>query len=89
MGVHRDAVAADAQARLVHMAVGLAVGGRDHLLDVNADPVGVAGELVGESDVHIPVGRVGELAELCCLRGRHGNDLGVEDRGVERRRPAG
>ncbi len=87
MRVHRDAVAADPEARLVDVAVGLAVGGLDDLLDVDPDPLGVAGELVGEGDVHVAIGRVGELAELGRLGAAHPDDLRVEDRGVEGGRP--
>ena len=39
--VDRDAVAADAEARLVDVAVRLAVRRRDDFGDVDADPVGV------------------------------------------------
>ena len=31
---------------------------------VHPDPVGVAGELVGQRDVDVAIGRVGELREL-------------------------
>ena len=64
MRVDGDAVAADAEAGLVDVAVRLGVRGRDDLEDVHADAVRVARELVGERDVHVPVRGVGELAEL-------------------------
>ena len=57
--------------------------------DVDPDPVGVPGELVGQGDVDVAVGRVGELRELGRLGRRHRDDVGVEDAVVERRRPGG
>jgi hypothetical protein len=87
VGIDRDAVAADAEARLVDVAVGLAVGRRDHFLDVDTYPVGVTGKLVGQGDVHVAVGGVGQLAELGGFGRAHQDDFGVEDRAVEGRRP--
>jgi hypothetical protein len=88
MGIHGDAVTADAEARLVDVRVRLAIRRVDHLVDVDPDPFGVASELVGEGDVDIPIGRVGELAELGRLCALHRDDLGVEDGVVERRGPS-
>ncbi len=73
------------EAGLVDVRVRLGVRRGDHLVDVDADPLGVPGELVGEGDVHVAVGRVGELAELGRLGVAHRDDLGVEDRVVEGR----
>ena len=64
MRVDGDAVATHAEPGLVDVAVRLAVGGRDDLQDVDADPVRIARELVGEGDVDVAIGRVGELGEL-------------------------
>ena len=86
--VDRDAVAADPDPRLVDVAVRLAVGRGDHLGHVDADPIRVVRELVGERDVHVAVGGVGELRELGRLGRRHRHDLGIEHAVVERRGPA-
>src|SRR5690606_5843115 len=59
-----DAVAADRDARLVDVAVGLRVAGLDDLLDVDAVAVGEPRELVGQADVDVPVGGLGELGQL-------------------------
>jgi hypothetical protein len=64
VGVDRDAVAADPEARLVDVRVRAASSRRDHLVDVDAGSLSIPGELVGEGDVHVAVRRVGELAEL-------------------------
>ena len=57
-------MAAHADARLVDVREGLAVGAADDLQDVDPDALGVARELVGQGDVHVAVGRLGELGEL-------------------------
>ena len=62
--VDRDAMATHPEPRLMDVAVRLAVGRRDDLGDVHPDPVGVPGELVGQGDVDVPIGRVGELREF-------------------------
>src|SRR5690606_5584127 len=62
--VDRDAVAADRDARLVDVAVGLRVAGLDDLLDVDAVAVGEPRELVGQADVDVPVGGLGQLGQL-------------------------
>ena len=41
------------------------------------------GELVGEADVEVAVGRLGELRQLGRLRGAHRPHVGVEERAVE------
>ena len=87
MRVDRDAVAADADPRLVDVAVRLAVRGRDHFGDVDAVQVGRPGELVGERDVDIAVGRVGELGEFGRLRRGHRDHFRVEHARVEARGP--
>ena len=81
--VDGDAVTADADAGLVDVRVRLAVGAVDDFLDVDAHAVGVAGEVVGQGDVDVAVGRVGDLAELGGLGAAHGHDLGVEHGVVE------
>ena len=65
------------------MRVRLAVGRRDHLVDVDPQPLGIAGELIGQGDVHVAVGGVGQLAEFGGLGARHRHDLRVEDGLVE------
>ena len=62
---------------------GWRVGGVDHALDVDAGAVGEARELVGERDVDVAVGRLGELRELGRLGRPHGPHLGVQERAVE------
>ena len=84
MRVDRDAVTADADARLVDVAVRLAVRGGDHLGDVHPDAVRIPAELVGQRDVHVAIGRVGELRELRGLGRAHRDDLGVQHALVER-----
>lgn len=61
-------MAADGDAGLVDVAVGLAVAGFDDLLDVDVVPVGEPGELVGQPDVDVPVGGFGQLRQLGGLR---------------------
>ena len=85
--VDRDAVAAHAHARLVDVAVGLAVRRADDLEDVHPDPVRVPGQLVGERDVDVAVRRVGELAQLGRLCRAHRQTSASSTRRVERRRP--
>ena len=86
-------MAADADPGLVDVAVRLAVGRLDDLEDVDAGPVGVVGEFVGQRDVDVSIGRLGQLGELGGLGAAHGHDLGIEHRGIEggragrRRRP--
>ena len=77
--VDRDAVAADADARLVDVAVRLRVGGADDLGDVDPAARREAGQLVGVGDVHVAVGRLGEL--------RHLGGLGIGDRPSPRSPP--
>ncbi len=62
--VDRDAVPADGDAGTVDVAEGLAVGRLDDLEDVDAVLLREAGELVGQPDVHVAVGRLGELGHL-------------------------
>ena len=62
--VDRDAVPADRDAGPVDVAVGLRVAGLDDLVDVDAGPGGERAELVGETDVHVAVGGLGELGHL-------------------------
>ncbi len=87
--VHGDAVAAHADAGLVNVRVRLAVGRLDHFLDVHSGPVRGSRELVGEGDVDVAVGSVGELREFGGLGRAHGHDLGVEHGVVEGRRAPG
>ncbi len=76
-------MAADADAGLMDVRVRLAVRAVDDLLDVDSDAVGVEGEVVGEGDVDVAVGRVGDLAELGRFGAAHLHDLGVQDGVVE------
>ena len=62
---------------------GCEFGGGDDVVDVDADRVGGARELVGERDVHVAVGRLGELRQLGRLGAAHRPHLGVEERRVE------
>src|SRR5699024_6668833 len=66
--VDRDAVAADGDAGLVDVGVGLGVGGLDHVVHVDAVVLGEQGEFVGQGDVHVPVGGLGQLRQLTGLR---------------------
>ena len=83
MRVDRNAVAAHADAGLMDVGIRLAVGAVDDLLDVDADAVRVAGEVVGQGDVDVAIGRVRYLAELRRLGAAHGHDLGIQHRVVE------
>ncbi len=67
--VDRDAVPADRDARPVQMAERLRVAGVGDGGEVHPDPVRVPGELVGQGDVDVPVGGLGELGELRRLGG--------------------
>src|SRR4029453_6185089 len=63
-GIDRDAVAPDRDAGLVDVAVRLGVAGLDDLVDVHARAGRKLGELVGQADVDVAVGRLGELGTL-------------------------
>ena len=76
VGVDRDAVATDADARLVDVAVRLRVGRADDLGDIQPSARGKASELVGVGDVHVAVRRLGQLDHLRGLGIGHGPDLG-------------
>ena len=69
--VDRDAVPAHRDAGAVDVGVGLGVAGLDDALDVEAGLVGVDGELVGQADVDVAVGGLGELGHLGGLGGAH------------------
>ncbi len=76
--VDGDAVAADAGAGDVEVAVGLAVGGFADLAEVDAVDVGDAGEFVGEGNVEVAVDAFGELAEFGCFGAGETEDGGPE-----------
>ena len=81
--VDGDAVSADADAGLVDVGEGLGVGGGDGFGHVDAVLGGDAGELVGEGDVDVAVGGLGELDELGGLAVGDGEDGRVEGLLVE------
>ena len=60
--------------------------GVDDVVDVDAERVGGARELVGERDVHVAVRRLGELGQLGRLGAAHRPHLGVEERARRARR---
>ena len=61
----------------------LAVGGLDHALAVEAARVGESCDLIRERDVHVAVGRLGELRQLRGLRRAHRPHGRAEERLVE------
>ena len=81
--IHGDAVPPDADTGTVDVRERLGVGGIDHPVDVDPGAVGEPGELVGERDVDVAVGRLGELRQFGRLRGAHRADLGAEERAVQ------
>ena len=78
-------MAADADARLVDVAVRLRVGGSDDLRDVQAPARRIPRQLVGVGDVHVAVRRLRQLRHLRRLGIGDGPDLGplVEDGPIE------
>ena len=86
--VHGDAVPADADAWLMDVRVRLAIRSADHLEDVDAaDALGLARELIGQRDVHVAVGRLGELRELRGLAVAQVPDLCSQGRCRRTQRP--
>ena len=63
-GIDRDAVAADAGAGLQDVDARMAVGQLDHLPDVEAHAVADHRQLVGEGDVDVAEGVLGQLDQL-------------------------
>jgi hypothetical protein len=53
----------------VQVAKRLGVAGLDDPADVDTDAICVEGELVGESNVDVPVGGLGQLSQFCGLGG--------------------
>ena len=66
--VDGDAVPAHRDAGAVDVGVGLGVAGLDDALDVEAGPVGVDGELVGQADIDVAVGGLGLTGRLINVR---------------------
>ena len=82
-GVDGDAVATDAEARVKGLeAKGLAAGGRDHLVWVDAMHVAGVAHLVDVGDVDHPVAVLKQLRHLSHLRPGHGHDR-LEDARVD------
>jgi hypothetical protein len=77
-------VSADGHAGPVDVAEGLRVGGGDDPVDVDPGAIGEARELVGEGDVDVAIGGLGQLGQLGRLRGAHRPDLGVQETAVQR-----
>ena len=69
--VDRYAVPAHRHAGTVDVAIRLGVGGVDHGVDVDVVRLGEDRELVGQRDVDVAVGGLGELGELGGLRAAH------------------
>src|SRR5215218_1613559 len=49
----------------MQVAVGLGIAGLDHRGNIDADCVGVPGELVHQPDVDVTVGRLGQFGHFC------------------------
>ena len=87
--VERDAVSADARARVEgHVSERLRGGGLDHFPDVDADGSGYGGQLVRERDVHPPERVLNQLRHLGGPRIRDGMNL-LHEAPVDRRRRVG
>ena len=82
---------ANANAWFMNVRVRLRVCGANHFREINAVSIGNASELVGEGDVHVAIGRLGEFRHLGGFERLHLRDWRIEHALVEggRTRQAG